>query len=78
MDRWRRRGGGGGEGGNNGVGVLEAAGGVGGGDCGVGGGYGAEEYGAHAIRVDEWGDDGWAGYGYFVGLRLKVELLTAC
>ena len=43
------------------MGVLEEAGGVGRGDCWVGGGYGAEEYGAHALRVGEWGDDGWAG-----------------
>lgn len=60
-----RVGGGGGEEGEgrgHGVGVLEEAGGVGRGDCWVGGGCGAEEYGAHALRVGEWGDDGRAGY----------------
>ncbi len=51
---------GGGQGGH-GVGVLEEAGGVGRGDCGVGGGGGAEEHGAYALRADEWGDDGRAG-----------------
>ena len=44
------------------MGVLEEAGGVGRGDYGLGGGYGAEEYGAHALRVDEWGDDCWTRY----------------
>lgn len=64
------------------MGVLEEAGGVGRGDCWVGGGYGAEEYGADALRVGEWGDDGWAGYVMVYLLdSLRdwgFEMLTEC